>query len=129
MAGPQHKSCPVSPDKALKESLDQVLQSGYFDKAPAHQNGVCEVRELPPTQQQQEEEEEEDEEEEEEVPAGAVVEPSEVQEPSVEPGRVLHLRADRLFEGSFKISIELKGGSSYQSYNVCPSQKEKSWST
>uniref|UniRef100_A0A8C5CJN3 Cell cycle associated protein 1b n=1 Tax=Gadus morhua TaxID=8049 RepID=A0A8C5CJN3_GADMO len=63
--------------KALKESLDQVLQSGYFDKAPAHQNGVCEVRELPPTQQQQEEEEEEDEEEEEEVPAGAVVEPSE----------------------------------------------------
>uniref|UniRef100_A0A8C5BZN6 Cell cycle associated protein 1b n=1 Tax=Gadus morhua TaxID=8049 RepID=A0A8C5BZN6_GADMO len=68
--------------KALKESLDQVLQSGYFDKAPAHQNGVCEVRELPPTQQQQEEEEEEDEEEEEEVPAGAVVEPSEVQEPS-----------------------------------------------
>uniref|UniRef100_A0A8C5BZ24 Cell cycle associated protein 1b n=1 Tax=Gadus morhua TaxID=8049 RepID=A0A8C5BZ24_GADMO len=52
--------------KALKESLDQVLQSGYFDKAPAHQNGVCEVRELPPTQQQQEEEEEEDEEEEEE---------------------------------------------------------------
>uniref|UniRef100_A0A8C5FDW1 Cell cycle associated protein 1b n=1 Tax=Gadus morhua TaxID=8049 RepID=A0A8C5FDW1_GADMO len=75
--------------KALKESLDQVLQSGYFDKAPAHQNGVCEVRELPPTQQQQEEEEEEDEEEEEEVPAGAVVEPSEVQEPSVEPGRAV----------------------------------------
>ena len=66
----QHKSCPVSPDKALKESLDQVLLSGYFDKAPAHQNGVCEERELPPTQQQQqqveEEEEEEDEEEEDE---------------------------------------------------------------
>ncbi|XP_059916478.1 caprin-1b isoform X2 [Gadus macrocephalus] len=72
--------------KALKESLDQVLLSGYFDKAPAHQNGVCEVRELPPTQQQQEvEEEEEEDEEEEEVPAGAAVEPSEVQEPSVEP--------------------------------------------
>ncbi|XP_041725019.1 caprin-1b isoform X3 [Coregonus clupeaformis] len=38
--------------KALKDSLDRVLLSGYFDKAQSHQNGVCE-----------EEEEEEDDEE------------------------------------------------------------------
>ncbi|KAG7267100.1 hypothetical protein CRUP_022392 [Coryphaenoides rupestris] len=83
-------------DKALKESLDQVLLSGYFDQAPAHQNGVCEERETTPAQQQQEEEEEEDEEEEEEeevvvvvVPAVAAaaagVEPSVVQEQTAEP--------------------------------------------
>ncbi|KAG7252502.1 hypothetical protein CRUP_000620, partial [Coryphaenoides rupestris] len=81
--------------KALKESLDQVLLSGYFDQAPAHQNGVCEERETTPAQQQQEEEEEEDEEEEEEevvvvvVPAVAAaaagVEPSVVQEQTAEP--------------------------------------------
>lgn len=29
------------PDKALKETLDQVVQSGYFDRVPSHQNGVC----------------------------------------------------------------------------------------
>ncbi|XP_076589499.1 caprin-1b isoform X2 [Chaetodon auriga] len=28
--------------KALKETLDQVLLSGYFDRVPSHQNGVCE---------------------------------------------------------------------------------------
>ncbi|XP_052458076.1 caprin-1 isoform X1 [Carassius gibelio] len=28
--------------KALKESLDKMLLSGYFDRAPTHQNGVCE---------------------------------------------------------------------------------------
>uniref|UniRef100_A0A8C7V839 Caprin-1 dimerization domain-containing protein n=1 Tax=Oncorhynchus mykiss TaxID=8022 RepID=A0A8C7V839_ONCMY len=28
--------------KALKDSLDRVLLSGYFDKAQSHQNGVCE---------------------------------------------------------------------------------------
>lgn len=32
-------------DKALKETLDQVLLSGYFDRVPAHQNGVCEEEE------------------------------------------------------------------------------------
>ncbi|XP_054475518.1 caprin-1b isoform X2 [Anoplopoma fimbria] len=37
--------------KALRETLDQLLLSGYFDRVPSHQNGVCE-----------EEEEEEDEE-------------------------------------------------------------------
>ena len=64
---------------------------------------MCEERELPPQQQQQQEEEEEEEEEEdeeeeeEEVPAGAAVEPSEVQEQSVEPGQVIHLRANCLF--------------------------------
>uniref|UniRef100_A0A8C5EQ15 Cell cycle associated protein 1b n=1 Tax=Gouania willdenowi TaxID=441366 RepID=A0A8C5EQ15_GOUWI len=31
--------------KALKESLDQVLLCGYFDRIPAHQNGVCEDEE------------------------------------------------------------------------------------
>ncbi|XP_055777355.1 caprin-1-like isoform X3 [Salvelinus fontinalis] len=39
--------------KALKETLDKVLLSGYFDRAHTHQNGVCE----------KEEEEEEEEEE------------------------------------------------------------------
>ncbi|XP_075945406.1 caprin-1b isoform X3 [Anarhichas minor] len=42
--------------KALRETLDQVLLSGYFDRVPSHQNGVCE----------------EEEEEEEEEPASAV---------------------------------------------------------
>uniref|UniRef100_A0A4W5LTJ5 Cell cycle associated protein 1b n=1 Tax=Hucho hucho TaxID=62062 RepID=A0A4W5LTJ5_9TELE len=28
--------------KALKDSLDRVLLSGYFDQAQSHQNGVCE---------------------------------------------------------------------------------------
>uniref|UniRef100_UPI003AAFC6D7 caprin-1b isoform X2 n=1 Tax=Centroberyx gerrardi TaxID=166262 RepID=UPI003AAFC6D7 len=59
--------------KALKETLDQVLLSGYFDRVPAHQNGVCE-------------------EEEEEEPAAAVaaaaaavvVESSEAEEQTVE---------------------------------------------
>lgn len=32
-------------DKALKETLDQVLLSGYFDQIPSHQNGVCEEEE------------------------------------------------------------------------------------
>ncbi|MEQ2299009.1 hypothetical protein AMECASPLE_011194, partial [Ameca splendens] len=32
-------------DKALKETLDQVLLSGYFDRIPSHQNGVCEEEE------------------------------------------------------------------------------------
>ncbi|KAG9330255.1 hypothetical protein JZ751_026017 [Albula glossodonta] len=31
--------------KVLKETLDKVLSSGYFDKAHAHQNGVCEEEE------------------------------------------------------------------------------------
>uniref|UniRef100_A0A6Q2YRA6 Cell cycle associated protein 1b n=1 Tax=Esox lucius TaxID=8010 RepID=A0A6Q2YRA6_ESOLU len=51
--------------KALKESLDRVLLSGYFDKAQSRQNGVCE------------EEEDEEEEEEEEESAIVVVESSE----------------------------------------------------
>lgn len=32
----------VSTDKALKETLDKMLLSGYFDRAQTHQNGVCE---------------------------------------------------------------------------------------
>uniref|UniRef100_A0A8C7F2E2 Cell cycle associated protein 1a n=1 Tax=Oncorhynchus kisutch TaxID=8019 RepID=A0A8C7F2E2_ONCKI len=39
--------------KALKETLDKVLLSGYFDRAQTHQNGACE--------DEQEEEEEEEE--------------------------------------------------------------------
>uniref|UniRef100_A0A4W5M9I6 Cell cycle associated protein 1b n=1 Tax=Hucho hucho TaxID=62062 RepID=A0A4W5M9I6_9TELE len=31
--------------KALKDSLDRVLLSGYFDKTQSHQNGVCEEEE------------------------------------------------------------------------------------
>uniref|UniRef100_UPI0037E73DC3 caprin-1b isoform X1 n=1 Tax=Semicossyphus pulcher TaxID=241346 RepID=UPI0037E73DC3 len=59
--------------KALKETLDQVLLSGYFDRVPSHQNGVCE-------------------EEEEEEPASAAVaataavaESSEAEEQTVDP--------------------------------------------
>ncbi|XP_020515301.1 caprin-1b isoform X1 [Labrus bergylta] len=63
--------------KALKEILDQVLLSGYFDRVPSHQNGVCE-----------------EEEEEEEEPASAaaaaaaaaaVAESSEAEEQTVDP--------------------------------------------
>lgn len=60
-------------DKALKETLDQVLLSGYFDRVPSHQNGVCE------------------EEEEEEPAAAAVTESSEEQ--TVDPGRNLSLKS------------------------------------
>lgn len=28
-------------DKALNETLERVLQSGYFDRVQSHQNGVC----------------------------------------------------------------------------------------
>lgn len=60
-------------DKALKETLDQVLLSGYFDRIPSHQNGLCE------------------EEEEEEEPAAAaapavVAESSEAEEQTADPG-------------------------------------------
>ncbi|XP_013884655.1 caprin-1b isoform X2 [Austrofundulus limnaeus] len=57
--------------KALKETLDQVLLSGYFDRIPSHQNGVCE-----------------EEEEEESVPGAAVAavaESSEAEEQTVDP--------------------------------------------
>ncbi|XP_017261290.1 caprin-1b isoform X3 [Kryptolebias marmoratus] len=57
--------------KALKETLDQVLLSGYFDRIPSHQNGVCE-----------------EEEEEESVAAAAVAavaETSEAEEQTAEP--------------------------------------------
>uniref|UniRef100_A0AAQ6AHD3 Cell cycle associated protein 1b n=1 Tax=Amphiprion ocellaris TaxID=80972 RepID=A0AAQ6AHD3_AMPOC len=57
--------------KALKETLDQVLLSGYFDRIPSHQNGVCE-----------------DEEEEEPAAAAAVAESSEAEEQTVDPGSV-----------------------------------------
>uniref|UniRef100_A0A8C5EW67 Cell cycle associated protein 1b n=1 Tax=Gouania willdenowi TaxID=441366 RepID=A0A8C5EW67_GOUWI len=55
--------------KALKESLDQVLLCGYFDRIPAHQNGVCE-----------------DEEDEEPTVPVATTEMSEAEEQTVDPG-------------------------------------------
>lgn len=54
--------------KALKDTLDQVLLSGYFDRVPSHQNGICE-----------------EEEEEEPVAAPAVAELSEAEEQPVDP--------------------------------------------
>lgn len=59
-------------DKALKETLDQVLLSGYFDQIPSHQNGVCE--------------EEEDEEPASVAAAVAAAESSEAEEQTVDPG-------------------------------------------
>uniref|UniRef100_A0A6Q2Y197 Cell cycle associated protein 1a n=1 Tax=Esox lucius TaxID=8010 RepID=A0A6Q2Y197_ESOLU len=38
--------------KALKETLDKVLLSGYFDRAQKHQNGVCEEEEEEEEEQQ-----------------------------------------------------------------------------
>lgn len=29
------------PDKSLKDTLEKVLLSGYFDRAQTHQNGTC----------------------------------------------------------------------------------------
>uniref|UniRef100_A0A673G0B2 Caprin-1-like n=1 Tax=Sinocyclocheilus rhinocerous TaxID=307959 RepID=A0A673G0B2_9TELE len=51
--------------KALKESLDKMLLSGYFDRAQTHQNGVCE----------------------EETGAAAAAESSESEERPAEPGK------------------------------------------
>lgn len=59
-------SCFV-PDKSLKDTLDKVLMSGYFDRAQTHQNGTC-----------QEEEEQEEQ--------TAVAESNPGEQPS-EPGR------------------------------------------
>ncbi|KAG7244333.1 hypothetical protein INR49_004033, partial [Caranx melampygus] len=36
---------PDATDKSLKDTLDKVLQSGYFDRAQMHQNGTCEQEE------------------------------------------------------------------------------------
>uniref|UniRef100_A0A4W5MB63 Cell cycle associated protein 1b n=1 Tax=Hucho hucho TaxID=62062 RepID=A0A4W5MB63_9TELE len=68
--------------KALKDSLDRVLLSGYFDKTQSHQNGVCE----------------EEEEEEEAQQLEAVVESAEEQ--TVDPGikeRVLLFSHNTIF--------------------------------
>lgn len=63
------------PDKALKDMLDQVLLSGYFDQTSSHQNGVCE---------------EEEEDEPAAVAASApVAESSEAEEQPVDPGNDL----------------------------------------
>uniref|UniRef100_A0A3Q3JG74 Caprin-1 dimerization domain-containing protein n=1 Tax=Monopterus albus TaxID=43700 RepID=A0A3Q3JG74_MONAL len=60
--------------KALKDTLDHILLSGYFDRVSSHQNGVCV-------------------EEEEEEPAVAA-ELSEVEEQTVDPGLDHCLRVD-----------------------------------
>lgn len=52
-------------DKALKETLDKMLLSGYFDRAQTHQNGVCE----------------------EETGAAAAAESSESEDRPAEPGK------------------------------------------
>ncbi|XP_061773893.1 caprin-1-like isoform X4 [Nerophis ophidion] len=64
--------------KALKERLDQLLLSGYFDQVQTHQNGLCE--------EQQQEEEVAEKEEEVEVPAAeaTATESSEVEEETVD---------------------------------------------
>lgn len=56
-------------DKALKEMLERVLQSGYFDRMQSHQNGMCT--------------------EDEEKPA-AVVESSEAEEQHADTGHSFH---------------------------------------
>nr|XP_046205117.1 caprin-1-like isoform X3 [Oncorhynchus gorbuscha] len=61
--------------KALKETLDKVLLSGYFDRAQTHQNGACE--------------EEEQEEEEEEEQQSVVHESSGSREQPAEPERTV----------------------------------------
>lgn len=63
-------------DKALKETLDQVLLSGYFDRIPSHQNGVCE----------EEEEEEEPAAAAAAAGAAAAAESSEAEEQTADPG-------------------------------------------
>uniref|UniRef100_G3PSL5 Cell cycle associated protein 1a n=1 Tax=Gasterosteus aculeatus aculeatus TaxID=481459 RepID=G3PSL5_GASAC len=40
-------------DKSLKNALDKVLLSGYFDRAPTHQNGTCAEEEEQPEQEEQ----------------------------------------------------------------------------
>lgn len=57
-------------DKALKDTLDQVLLSGYFDRFPSHQNGC----------------EEEEDEEPPSTAAVALAESSEAEEQAVDPG-------------------------------------------
>lgn len=57
-------------DKALKDTLDKLLLSGYFDKAHDHQNGLCEEGE-------------------EQLPAP---ESSEAEEPHTEPGNLTAVR-------------------------------------
>lgn len=37
-------------DKSLKDILDKVLSSGYFDRAQTHQNGACGEEETPEEQ-------------------------------------------------------------------------------
>lgn len=83
-------------DKALKETLDKVLLSGYFDQTQtSHQNGVCEEEEEeqqqqqqqpPPPQQQQ--------------PAPAPAESAECEEQPAEPGMNRHVRMAVMMNGS-----------------------------
>ncbi|XP_063049640.1 caprin-1-like isoform X2 [Engraulis encrasicolus] len=67
--------------KALKESVDQVLQSDYFQRLHTHRNGACAEQE----QEEDQEEEEEEQEEEEEGPVEEVNAPSESSEAEEQP--------------------------------------------
>lgn len=51
--------------------MDQILLSGYFDRVPSHENGVCEVEEEPTAIA---------------VVSAAEVESTEVEEQNVDPG-------------------------------------------
>lgn len=78
--------------------MDQILLSGYFDRVPSHQNGVCE-----------------DEEEEEPASAAvaaaaaaaaaAVAESSEAEEQTVDPGADHSLKSCYVKFASFKMLI------------------------
>lgn len=39
---------PIFPDKALKEVVERILQTSYFDSTHNHQNGLCEEEEAAP---------------------------------------------------------------------------------
>uniref|UniRef100_A0AAQ5XRY4 Cell cycle associated protein 1b n=1 Tax=Amphiprion ocellaris TaxID=80972 RepID=A0AAQ5XRY4_AMPOC len=87
--------------KALKETLDQVLLSGYFDRIPSHQNGVCE-----------------DEEEEEPAAAAAVAESSEAEE---QTSRSMKLFVNRQFipDGTYSGSEKEQGDEWTREAEVC----------
>lgn len=40
--------CSIFPDKALKEVVERILQTSYFDSTHNHQNGLCEEEEAAP---------------------------------------------------------------------------------
>uniref|UniRef100_A0A671SSU9 Caprin-1-like n=1 Tax=Sinocyclocheilus anshuiensis TaxID=1608454 RepID=A0A671SSU9_9TELE len=73
--------------KALKESLDKMLLSGYFDRAQTHQNGVCE----------------------EETGAAAAAESSESEERPAEPGKNKFVNRQFIPEATYSSSDKEQG--------------------